>query len=220
MNDQASASFGISSTTDRHYIRHIPRIATWPIAVAGAFVVGMLTNVGQAGTEFLASLSNSAGPWFTVTVLLVLLVRARLRWAMPLGFVCLELMNVGYWAAATMRGIPDQLSLTDMWVLLAVPAGALAGLVAVWIDGANVLLRVAGFGVIGAILIGEGVRGLLQVAETTGVVFWIVEICVGVLVIARGAIGGRTRVERFSAPVTGIVGGSAVLAAYLLLGSG
>lgn len=198
--------------------RRVPIAAALLITLAGAFLVGMLTSFGQSGPHFLSSLSNSGGPWFLATALLLLVVRPRLGWALPLGVVVLELMNVGYTVATNLRGYSDVLAITNFWVLVAVPAGLLAGAVATWVTRGGDRLRALGFGSAGAILVGEGMRGLLQVAATTSVAFWVAEIVVGVLLVAAGVVAGRTPAGRVVGLGAGVVGAAAVFAAYMVLG--
>ncbi|MBT1619473.1 hypothetical protein KK090_09420 [Curtobacterium flaccumfaciens pv. poinsettiae] len=200
----------------------VPAVVRVTIALSGALLAGVLTAFGQA-VPALASVSNSAGPWFVVAALLCLVAGARAgRIALPLatvlGVVLLELMHVGYWATTVLRGFPDVLSITNPWVLLGVPAGLLAGAVAVAVRSDDARWRAAAFGVTAAVLLGEGVRGLLQVAATTGHGTWIVEIVVGVVLLGIGVVGARSPVGRVVALGAGVVGTVAVLGAYLLLG--
>ncbi len=127
-------------------------------------------------------------------------------------------MHVGYWATTVLRGYPDVLSWTNFWVLVGVPAGLLAGGVAVAVRAGDERWRGAALGVTAAILVGEGVRALLQVAATTGVVTWIVEIVVGVAVLVIAVVVARTALGRVVAVATGVVGAVGVLAAYLAVG--
>lgn len=213
----------------------VPPAARVSMALTGALLAGVLTSFGQA-VPALSVLSNSAGPWFVVAAALCLLAGVRAgRFALPLamllGVVLLELMHVGYWAATVLRGFADVLSVTNLWVLLGVPAGALAGAVAVavrlpdpvGVPGGSVL-RVVGWrgvalGATAAVLVGEGVRALLQVAASTGTVTWIVEIALGVVALALGVLSARTAVGRVVSLATGVLGTVAVLGAYLLLGA-
>jgi hypothetical protein len=202
----------------------LPLPAAWFVAVAGAFLAGVLTSFGQ-GVAGLASVANSAGPWFVVAVGLLLLVRPRLAWGMPLGVGFLLLMHVGYTVASNLRGHPDFLALTNIWVLLALPAGLLAGACAVALRGlgatasARVRSRALAVGVGAAILAGEGIRALLQVADTTGTAFWTVEIVAGAVVLGVGLLVARTPVGRVLTLGTALVGTAAVLGAFLLLGA-
>ena len=200
----------------------VPAVVRVTIALSGAALAGVLTSFGQA-VPALASVSNSAGPWFLVAALLCLAAGARagrvaLPLAMVLGVVLLELMHVGYWATTVLRGFPDVLSITNPWVLLGVPAGLLAGAAAVAVRSREARWRAGALGVTAAVLVGEGTRGLLQVAATTGHVTWVVEIVVGVVLLSIGVVGTRSPVARVVALGTGVVGTVAVLGAYLLLG--
>jgi hypothetical protein len=200
----------------------VPAVVRVTIALSGAFLAGVLTSFGQA-VPALASVSNSAGPWFLVAALLCLVAGARagrvtLPLTMVLGVVLLELMHVGYWVTTVLRGFPDVLSVTNPWVLLGVPAGLLAGAVAVAVRSRDARWRSGAFGVTAAVLVGEGIRGLLQVAATTGHVTWVVEIAVGVVLLVVGVVGTRSPVGRVVALGTGVVGTVAVLGAYLFLG--
>jgi hypothetical protein len=192
------------------------------MALTGALLAGVLTSFGQA-VPGLSSFANSAGPWFVVAVALGVLAgvragRVALPVAMVLGVVLLELMHVGYWATSNLRGFPDVLSITNFWVLVGIPAGALAGAVAVAVRAPDVRWRGAALGATAAVLIGEGVRALLQVADTTGPVTWVIEIAVGLAVLVVAVLTARTSVGRVVALGTGVLGTVGVLAAYLALG--
>jgi hypothetical protein len=202
-------------------VHRVPVAARVSMALTGALLAGVLTSFGQA-VPGLSSLSNSAGPWFVVAAALCLLAGARSgRWvtpaAMVLGVVLLELMHVGYWATTNLRGYPDVLSITNFWVLMGVPAGLLAGAVAVALRSRDVGWRGAALGTTAAVLVGEGVRALLQVADTTGPVTWVVEIVVGLAVVVFAVVTARTPLGRIVALGTGVLGTVAVLGAYLLL---
>ncbi|MBT2502783.1 DUF6518 family protein [Curtobacterium sp. ISL-83] len=200
----------------------VPAVARVSMAMTGALLVGVLTSFGQA-VHGLSTLSNSAGPWFVAAVALCLAIRpGRGRLALPLamvsGVVLLELMHIGYWATTNLRGYPDVLSPTSSWVVMALPAGVLAGAVAVGVRSRDGRWRGAATGATAAILVGEGVRSLLQVAATTGAGTWIVEIGVGVVVLAAGVLLARSAVGRVVALGTGVLGTVGVLAVYLALG--
>lgn len=200
----------------------VPAFARLTMALGGALLAGVLTSYGQA-VPGLSTVSNSAGPWFVVAVALLLLMGVRigrvgLPVAMVSGVVLLELMHIGYWATSNLRGYPDFLSITNFWVLMAVPAGALAGAVAVLVRSADGRWRGAAFGAVAAVLIGEGMRALLRVAATTGVVAWVVEIAVGVAVLIAGVVVARSPAGRVVALGVGVVGTVGVLGAYLLVG--
>lgn len=202
--------------------RSVPPAARISMALTGALLAGVLTSFGQA-LPGLSTVSNSAGPWFAVAVVLcmvagVRLGRPTLAAAMVLGVVLLELMHVGYWATTNLRGYPDVLSITNFWVLMGIPAGVLAGAVAVAVRSPDVRWRGAALGATAAVLVGEGIRALLQVADTTGPVAWVVEIAVGIAVLVTAVATARTPVGRVVALGTGVLGTVGVLGAFLLLG--
>lgn len=218
----SSGSSGSPGSTGTDPSHAVPPLARVTMALTGALLAGVATSFGQA-VPGLGTVSNSAGPWFVVAALLVLAAgvgrgsrggsrssRLRVALAMVLGVVLLELMHIGYWAATNLRGFVDTLSLTNFWVVMALPAGLLAGAVAVAVRSSDGRWRGAAAGVTAAVLIGEGVRGLLQVAATTGSATWIVQIAVGVAVVVVGIALARTPVGRVVALGTGIVGSVAV----------
>lgn len=227
-----SPSDGSSSSSSAAPDHTVPAVVRVTMALTLALLAGVLTSFGQ-GVPGLSSMSNSAGPWFVVATVLCVLAgvragRVALPLAMGLGVVLLELMHVGYWAATNLRGYPDFLSITNFWVLMGIPAGALAGAVAVAVAlpargragtaGTDGYWRAAALGVTAAILVGEGVRALLQVVDTTGPVTWVVEIVVGVVVLLVGVLTARTSTGRVVALGTGVLGTVGVLGAYLALG--
>ena len=200
----------------------VPRAVRVSIALTTAVLVGVLTSFGQA-VPALAVVSNSAGPWFVVAVALCALAgvrvgRSGLVLAAATGIAALELMHVGYWAATNLRGYPDVLSVTDFWVLVGVPAGIIAGAVAVGLRASDGRWRAAALGVTAAILVGEGVRAVLRVADDATMTAWIAQVVLGAVVLVVATVTARTPVARIVALGTGIVGAVGVLAAYLVLG--
>lgn len=208
--------------------RPVPPVARVSIALTGALLAGVLTSFGQA-VPALATVSNSAGPWFVVAVLLCAVAgvragRVALPLAMLLGVVLLEVMHVGYWAATVLRGYPDVLSITNPWVLLGVPAGLLAGAVAVALRGGRrrgtrgAVLAAGALGVVAAVLVGESVRAFLRVATPETTPAWAVQLAVGVVVLVVAVVRAGSPVGRVTALATGFVGAVGVLGALLLIG--
>ncbi|RUQ03126.1 DUF6518 family protein [Curtobacterium sp. HSID17257] len=200
----------------------VPRAVRVSMALSTSVLVGVLTSFGQA-VPALAVVANSAGPWFVAAVALCALVgiragRSGLVAAAVLGVASLELMHVGYWAASNLRGYPDVLSVTNPWVLLGLPAGILAGAVAAGLRGTDGRWRAAALGVTAAILVGEGVRPVLRVADDATTTAWIAQIVSGVVVLVVATLTARTRAARIVASGTGVVGAIGVFAAYLVLG--
>jgi len=115
--------------------------------------------------------------------------------------------------AASLPGVTTPRS----WVLMGLPAGVLAGAVAVAVRSADGRWRGAAFGTTAAVLIGEGIRSLLQVADTTGVATRIVEIVVGAGVLVTGVVLARSPIGRVVALGCGVLGTVGVLAGYVAL---
>ncbi|WIE76197.1 DUF6518 family protein [Curtobacterium sp. MCSS17_007] len=202
--------------------RPVPRAVRVSIALTASVLVGVLTSFGQA-VPALAVAANAAGPWFVVAVALCALAgvrvgRSGLVLAAVLGVASLELMHVGYWAASNLRGYPDVLSITNFWVVVGLPAGVLAGAVAVGLRTRDDRWRAAALGVTAAILVGEGVRALLRVADDATTGGWVAQVVVGLVVLVVATATARTPVARVVAVGTGIAGAVGVLGAYLLIG--
>ena len=174
----------------------VPAVVRVTIALSGAALAGVLTSFGQA-VPALASVSNSAGPWFLVSALLCLAAGARAgRFALPLamvlGVVLLELMHVGYWATTVLRGFPDVLSITNPWVLHGGAGRACSPARSPWPCGPAT--AVARGGVRRDAPRCSSVRASAACCRSPrrpGVVTWIVEIVVGAVVLARRGRAGR-----------------------------
>ncbi|PZE65349.1 DUF6518 family protein [Curtobacterium sp. MCBD17_021] len=223
----AGVTRSASATPDHLSASTVPPLARVTMALTAAVLAGVATSFGQA-VPGLASMSNAAGPWFVVAVLLVLAAgvarggdrpRVRTASAMVLGVVLLELMHIGYWAATNLRGFVDTLSITNFWVVMGVPAGLLAGAVVVALRSTDGRWRGAAAGVTAAVLIGEGSRALLQVAATTGTTTWVVQIVVGVAVLVAGIAFARSPIGRAVALGTGVVGSVGVFVVYSAFGA-
>ncbi len=202
--------------------RSVPAAARVSIALTGSLLAGVLTSFGQA-VPALATVANSAGPWFVVAVALCLLAGVRAGrvgtpLAMLLGIASLELMHIGYWATSNLRGYPDVLSITNFWVLMGIVAGVLAGGVAVTLRSTDDRWRAGAVGVVAAVLVGEGVRAVLRVADQQTIAGWVAEIVVGAVLLVIAVVTARTPVGRVVGLGVGVVGAVGVLGAYLVLG--
>ena len=76
-------------------------------------------------------------------------------------------MLAGYGLAAEMQGFPSSTTTVVFWGAAALLAGPLLGLSAFWIKTRRDLLAATGVGAVSGVLIGEGIYGLTQVADTT-----------------------------------------------------
>ncbi|GAA2042390.1 hypothetical protein GCM10009819_31010 [Agromyces tropicus] len=153
-----------------------------------ALVLGGLTSWGQlllpAET---ASLANSAGGWTIPTAILVVVLARGYPEAAVQGAVAFVALTLGYAVVSGWRDLPFDPS---TWAVVGLVAGPVVG------TAAHALRRrgrrlALGTAVLAGILVGEGVYGLTVVAETTSPVWWSIELAVGALVLAFGALRVR-----------------------------
>jgi len=155
------------------------------VTLAIAVTAGVLTPFGQQFLpEEVSSVANASGSWTMVGLLAVYLSRARGVLAAVLGIVALLALNVTYGAVSSARGYPYSAGLDSMWTYVAVVAGPLVGLCAAWLHGSAPRLVALAVAVPSAVLVGEGVYGLTQVADSTSPVYWWLQIAGGVAFVA------------------------------------
>jgi len=176
------------------------RAATWPdwwyretlsstavalaVAVLGAVLIGGLTSFGQQYLPaWLNSLANSAGGWTMFSFLLVWLGRARPLLAAVLGVLVFQLLVEAYSVVSEWRGFPDGDPFSSIWTLVGLVCGPLLGATASLTRYGSPLWRVLAVTPLGAVLLGEGVYGLIAIADTTSPVYWYLEIVLGVAFI-------------------------------------
>jgi hypothetical protein len=205
---------GVVSHPDEHQHRD-------PIAAAGAraALVGLVGLALGAATAYaqawlpheVGSLANSVGTWALLAFLLALL-GTNPRMAAMLGFVTLIALLGGYVLGAAMRGDPSSSSLMAFWGLSALVAGPVLGLGAHWLRTDRGVWAAIGSGVMGGVLVGEGVYGLTTIADTTYPPYWWGEILVGVVLV--GYVAAR-RLRRPRATVVAIVSALVVAVAFV-----
>ena len=153
-----------------------------------ALALGVLTAYAQGWLpERLGSLANSAGTWALVAFILALLVATSAQEAMVFGSLSLLGLLAGYVVGAQMRDVPSSTTTVAFWIAAALVAGPVLGLSAYWIKSRRDLLAATGFGVMAGMLIGEGIYGLTQIADTTYPPYWWGEIVVGLILLLVGA---------------------------------
>jgi hypothetical protein len=163
------------------------------IALVGALLVGGLTSFGQTVLpSSVSSLANSAGGWTAFTFLLIWLSRARPVLAAILGILAFEAMNGAYDAVTGWRGFPVS-AFPSIWVLAGILAGPVVGLAASWVRYSRPLLRVIGVAILSAVLVGEGVYGILVLSASTSPVYWGIEIAAGVVFLVIALVRNRPR---------------------------
>lgn len=154
-----------------------------------SFVLGGLTAVGQ---QFLPaelnSLANSAGSWVIICFAVIYFSKTRGWLAAPLGIVAFIALNEGYGLVTRLKGFDYGVGFENVWTYIAIVAGPVVGLAAAWLRSSATILRAFGSAVPSAVLMGEGVYGLLYVSDTTNPVYWTVDLIVGVLLVLALAV--------------------------------
>jgi Family of unknown function (DUF6518) len=175
-----------------------------------ALAVGVLTAYSQ---EWLPpqvhSLANSAGSWTLIAFALALMARTA-RMSAIFGCLALLMMLVGYVLGAGVRGDPSSEATVASWGLTSVVVGPLLGLGAYWVKTRRYPLAAVGIGAVSGVLIGEGIYGLTQIADTTYPPYWWGQIFVGSLLLVAVA-WRRPRSTRSAALSLGVAALTAAL---------
>lgn len=155
------------------------------VVIPGALVLGGLTSFAQTYLPpALTSFANSAGGWTMLCFALVWLSRARPLLGAVLGLAAFLLLVEGYGLVSAWRGYFYAAPFSTLWTLVSFLAGPLVGAAAAICRHGRPLWRVLAVTPLSAILLGEGVWGLLTVAATTTPVYWSIEIVLSVLFLA------------------------------------
>ena len=173
-----------------------PFLASLAVVVA-SLALGALTSWAQGVLPYaLASSANSASGWTVLTVLLVVAARPSPARGAVLGAASFVALVLGYTAASELRGLAyDPL----LWCVVGVVAGPFVGAAAAALVGARAVPAALGAGVLAAVLVADGVRGLTVVRASTSPVYWSLCLVAGAaLVVAavarlRTPAGGLTR---------------------------
>ncbi|GAA4943667.1 hypothetical protein GCM10023224_28080 [Streptomonospora halophila] len=162
----------------------LPPLAT---AVGGGLLVGCLTSYGQGLLpSALAPLANSAGSWSLIAFLLAM--RGPRPWlCMLAASLSLAAMVLGYDLASVLRGYAASPVATAFWLTAAVVVGPVLG----W--GAATVRRRSGLapaaiGAMSGVLVGEGVYGLLYIADTTSPLYWSGSVAAGTALLAWACV--------------------------------
>jgi hypothetical protein len=146
--------------------------------VVAALAVGAITSWAQGFLpDALSSLANSPSGWTLLTALVVAAVRPSLPEGALLGVVAFVAMVLGYTFASELRG----LSYSPLrWGLIGVLAGPFIGAsAAALVSRGRAPLAAAGAGILGGVLVADGIYGLTVVDDTTSPVYWTVMLVLG-----------------------------------------
>ncbi|PDP89100.1 hypothetical protein CQJ94_05030 [Glycomyces fuscus] len=187
-------------------------------AVGAGLLAGFLTSYGQGLLPHgLAPMANSAGTWSLIAFLLGML-SPRPGVSAIAGALSLAAMVLGYDLASALRGFAASSGATFFWLTAAVLVGPALG----W--GGNALrlrtrLAPLAAGAMSGVLVGEGVYGLLYIADTTSPVYWSCSVAAGaaflVWAAARRLPAPRSRSLPLAAGTT-----TMVAAAFVVVYSG
>ena len=178
--------------------------------------MGVLSAYAQGSLpDELGSLANSSGPWALAAFCLALLAPSRPIAALTGGVVLVGLL-AGYVVGADVRGFSSSSSLLTFWGLAAVTVGPVLGLAAYEVRTRHPTLGALGGGAMAGALIGEGIYGLVVIADTTSPPYWIGEIAVGVAVLCAVAVRLRRPASIGLAVLTAGVVATAFVAVYRL----
>lgn len=151
------------------------------IVVVASLALGFVTFHAQGWLpEPLAPLANSSSGWTLLTALLLAWARPATWPAAALGAASFVLLVLGYSVAADLAGLYYD---PAFFGVVGLVAGPVVGVAATWLR--TVGLRAAlGAAVLSGAGLAEATYGLTEVAETTGVTYWI-----GVGVVALALLG-------------------------------
>jgi hypothetical protein len=194
-------------------------LAWWLLAAALGLLLGGATSFAQLLLpDGLRSFANSNGGWtllaFAVTAVCMRWPSARRWWiAAGMGLVVFHALLQGYAVVSTLRGFPDGYGPGDLYFVIATLAGPVLGLAGLaWAAGSGAL-RACGTAVVAAVMVGDGVWGLLRVVATTGWLYWALSIVIGVAILAWTVVG---RLDRARDRVLAVALTAAGAAAYAL----
>jgi hypothetical protein len=188
-------------------------------ALLGGLILGGLTSVLQGSLPGpVNSFANSSGGWSMLVFALVRLGGARPVAAAALGLLTFWALLEGYDLVTAARGFGYSPPFTDVFWLLAVPAGPILGAAAALTLHGSTPWRVLAVAPLSGVLIGEGVWALENVADTTSPVYWWLEIVLGAGFLVLAVLRRRPKPLVVVAALA-VTGAAAVAfsAAYTLL---
>lgn len=196
----------------------------WLVGAACGLLLGGATSFGQQYLpDELRPFANSNSGWtllaYVVSVLCTQNRTARRWWiGAGLGLVVFHTLLLGYSTVSTWRGFPDSYGWGDFFFLVATLAGPVIGLAGLWWWSDRQVLRAVGVAVFAAVMIGDGVSGLLRVVDTTGPTYWVLSIVIGAVTLAWVALRRLSHLrERLIAVALTAVGATAFVLLFAAL---
>ncbi|QHC58855.1 DUF6518 family protein [Rathayibacter sp. VKM Ac-2760] len=165
------------------------------VALVGGLVLGGLTSFLQGALPHpVNSFANSSGGWSMLVFALIRVGRARPVPSALLGLLTFWALLEGYDLVTAARGFGYSLPFTDVFWLLAVPAGPILGAAAALTLHGSTPWRVLAVAPLSGVLIGEGIWALGAVADTTSPVYWWLEIVLGAVFLVLAVLRRRPRI--------------------------
>jgi hypothetical protein len=187
------------------------------IVVGASLVVGALTRLGELVLpDAVESAANSTAPWALATFAMVALAGLGIRGSVLLGAASFVAMDLAFYAAFVVTGAYYPRSFLLFWVIVALVAGPLVGLVAAWLRRAGIRRAIA-IGSIPAIFFGEGAYIAIRLPDD-GRVYPALLVVAGAVILCMLLLRMRPRHVEAVAAVAIALGGAALFAlAYNLV---
>ncbi|WP_181073417.1 DUF6518 family protein [Rathayibacter sp. AY1A3] len=171
-----------------------PLLRALLVALLGGLVLGGLTSLLQGSLPpSVSSFANSSGGWSMLVFALVRLGGVRPAAGAALGLLSFWALLEGYDLVTAARGFGYSPPFTDVFWLLAVPAGPILGAAAALTLHGSRTWRVLAVAPLSGVLIGEGVWALGAVADTTSPVYWWLQIVLGAGFLVLAVVRRRPR---------------------------
>ena len=181
------------------------------VVLAASALLGGATSLAQTFLpDAIRPFANSASGWTLLTALAVAACHARTAPSMVFGAASFVALVWGYQVMSTLRGFPTD---ETLFLIIGLIVGPFVGMASSWLrrEGWRALL---GCGALSGIAVGEGVYGLVKVADTTGWFYWtlIAVVGLGLLVVTA-----RHRIHNARSRVLAVVLVLAVSAAFFFV---
>jgi hypothetical protein len=119
----------------------------------------------------------------------------RWRVAAGLGLVVSYALLQGYAIVSTLRGFPDSYGPGNFYFIVAMLTGPVLGLAGLAWHSPVGACRAIGAAIVVAVMVGDGIWHLLRVVETTGWLYWVLSIVIGVSLLAWATLRRLDRLQ-------------------------